>query len=100
MQVVYLSAILFKEGIGLRTHGLRCADAYKGDALLAILLDDVARIHGCGVAILGEIDAYHIGVDPRQQLLHARHTVVELMIAQGDGIVAHILHNVSDVLTM
>ena len=100
MQVVKLTAIRIEEGIGLSPHGLGCADTHEGDALPAILLNDVARIHGRGVAILGEVDADHIGLDLWQQLQHAGHAVVELVVAQGDGIVAHVLHEVDDVLAV
>ena len=100
LQVVKLDAVGIVEGVALEDHRLRSAGADKGHLLVAILMDDVGGIDGILLTCLKEIGTDNGGVNLLEQLPQTRHAIVELVVAQRDGVVVHQFHDVGDVLAL
>ena len=100
LQVVEQDAVGVVERIAFEDHRLRCAGTYIGYLLVTVLVDNVRRIHGFWLSCLVEIDAGHRGTRILQQLPHARHTVVKLMVAQCQRMIVHEAQDVCDVLSL
>ena len=100
LQVVEQDAVGVVEGIALEDHRLWGAGADKGHLLVAILMDDVGGIDRILLTCLIEIGTDDGGVDLLEQLPQARHAIVELVVAQREGVVVHQFHDVGDVLAL
>lgn len=98
LQVIEQDTIGIVEGVTLEDHRLRGAGAHKGHLLVTILMDDVRGIDGRLLTCLKEIGTDNGGINLHEQLSQTRHTIVELVVAQREGVVVHQFHDIGDVL--
>ena len=75
--------------------GFRRIDAHEGD-LLAGLLDDGVGLQNSGALIIKEVAADILELGQTHVLLELVHAVIELMVANGGHVVAHIVHELHD----
>ena len=61
-------------------------------------MDDVRGIDGRLLTCLKEIGTDNGGINLHEQLSQTRHTIVELVVAQREGVVVHQFHDIGDVL--
>ena len=98
LQVVHQHAVGVVERVALENHRLRRRGTHIGHFLRAILPDDV----GCKQRLLCtgfiQVGTHHRHIYLLQQLTHASHAVVELVVAQRQGVVIHQPHDVGYVL--
>ena len=98
LQVVEQDAVGIVERVALEDHRLRRAGSDEGHLLVAILMDDVGGVDGIGIASLIEVGTDHRRSHLFQQCPHAWHTVIELMVAQREGVIVHEAHDVGNIL--
>ena len=99
-QVIEQDAVGVVERVALENHRLRCTSADVCHPLVAILVNDVRGIERPGLARLEEVGAHDGRPYHSEQLLHAGHAVVELMVAQCQRMIVHQAHNVGNVLSL
>ncbi len=100
LEVVEQDAVGVVEGIALEDHRFGRAGSDEGNLLVAILMDDIRCIVRFGGAGIEEIDARHGSTNLFQQLTHAGHAIIELMVAQRQGVVVHQVHDVGNILSL
>ena len=100
LQVIDGFALIIAERIGLRFHRSRCGCSHKGNLLIAHTLDDVWCIHEVLILHVIKVGTHNGRWHLTEQLEHALHTIVILMVTQRDGIIPHRLHDVHHILTL
>ena len=98
-EIIGLVSVFIVEGVTLSNHRFRRSDADESDAARSVGPDRIGREARLRCTILVEIGTEDGSADLRHKFLHTVHPVIKFVVPQRDGIIAHRLHHIHDILS-